>query len=160
MTAAIRRVEGKAFGKPTHWYVWNDTGAKCPGVTTIIGQGLAKPFLVPWGINTTAEGAVVLGRARLMQVDGIQCEAPLSGHLIYMVNQDVPGVIGHVGSVLGRNGLNIANFSLGRREQPLRPGEPSEAVAVVETDGAVPDRVLAELKSNPAVKVARAVALG
>ena len=65
---------------------------------------------------TTVEGAVVLGKARLLQVDGIYCEAPLSGHLIYMRNQDVPGVIGHVGTVLGRNRINIANFSLGRRE--------------------------------------------
>ena len=52
-----------------------------------------------------------------------------------MKNQDVPGVIGHVGTVLGTNSINIANFSLGRREAPLAPGEPLEAVAVVSTDG-------------------------
>jgi D-3-phosphoglycerate dehydrogenase len=103
------------------------------------------------------EGAVVLGRARILRVAGIYCEAPLSGHLVFMVNQDVPGVIGHVGSVLGRNGINIANFSLGRRDAPLNPGEPLEALAIVETDGAVPEKVLAELKQNPAVKIARAV---
>ena len=53
---------------------------------------------------------------RLLQVDGIYCEAALAGFLIFMKNQDVPGVIGHVGTVLGRNHINIANFSLGRRE--------------------------------------------
>jgi D-3-phosphoglycerate dehydrogenase len=106
---------------------------------------------------TTVEGAVLLGKARLMQVDEIYCEAPLSGHLIFMKNQDVPGVIGHVGGVLGRNNVNIANFSLGRREAPLRSGEPLEAVAVVSTDGAVPEAVLQELRKNPAVKVARSV---
>lgn len=58
MTAPIARREGRAFGRTTHWYVRTDTGEKVPGVTTIIGQGLAKPFLVPWGINTTAEAAV------------------------------------------------------------------------------------------------------
>ncbi len=84
---------------------------------------------------TTVEGAVVLGKARVLQVDGIHCEAPLSGHLTYMRNHDVPGVIGHVGTVLGRNRINIANFSLGRRDTPLKPGEPLEAMAVVETDG-------------------------
>ena len=52
---------------------------------------------------TAVEGAVVLGKARLMHVDGIYCEAPLSGPLICMKNDDVPGVIGHVGSVLGAN---------------------------------------------------------
>ena len=86
---------------------------------------------------TTVEGAVVLGKPRLMQVDGIYCEAPLTGNLLFMKNQDVPGVIGHVGTVLGRNGVNIANFSLGRRDAPLKPGEPLEALAVVETDGGV-----------------------
>jgi D-3-phosphoglycerate dehydrogenase / 2-oxoglutarate reductase len=39
-----------------------------------------------------------------------------------MKNLDVPGVIGHVGTVLGRNSINIANFSLGRREVPAAPG--------------------------------------
>ncbi len=106
---------------------------------------------------TTVEGVVLLDKPRLMRVDEIYCETPLAGHLIFMMNQDVPGVIGHVGGVLGRNQINIANFSLGRREAPLRPGEPLEAVAVVSTDEAVPEDVLAQLRQNPAVKLARAV---
>jgi D-3-phosphoglycerate dehydrogenase len=92
-------------------------------------------------------------------VDGIYCEAPLSGRLVFMKNQDVPGVIGHVGTVLGRNHINIANFSLGRRDEPAQPGEPLEAIAVVSTDAAVPDKVLAELRENPAVKLAKSVEL-
>jgi hypothetical protein len=48
------------------------------------------------------EGAVLLEKPRLMQVDGIYCEAALAGFLIFMKNLDVPGVIGHVGTVLGR----------------------------------------------------------
>jgi D-3-phosphoglycerate dehydrogenase len=108
---------------------------------------------------TTIEGAVVLGKARVLQVDGIHCEAPLSGHLTYMKNHDVPGVIGHVGTVLGRNRINIANFSLGRRDTPLKPGEPLEAIAVVETDEMLSESVLAQLRENPAVKLARAVEL-
>ncbi len=109
---------------------------------------------------TTIEGAVVLNRPRVLRVDGIACEAPLSGHLIYMRNNDVPGVIGHVGTVLGLNGVNIGNFSLGRRDAPVKEGEPVEALAVVETDGGVPEPVLAQLRQNPAVRVARAVELG
>jgi D-3-phosphoglycerate dehydrogenase len=106
---------------------------------------------------TSAEGTVVFEKPRLTQVDGIQCEAPLSGHLTFMKNQDVPGVIGHVGTVLGRNRVNIANFSLGRRDAPLRPGEPLEAVALVTTDEMVSENVLAQLRDNPAVKFARSV---
>jgi D-3-phosphoglycerate dehydrogenase / 2-oxoglutarate reductase len=86
---------------------------------------------------TLVEGVILLDRPRLSQVDGIYCEAELSGNLIFMKNQDVPGVIGHVGTVLGRNQINIANFSLGRRDAALKPGEPLEAVALVTVDQAV-----------------------
>jgi D-3-phosphoglycerate dehydrogenase / 2-oxoglutarate reductase len=106
---------------------------------------------------TTVEGAVFLEKPRLTQVDGIYCEVALRGFLIFMKNRDVPGVIGHVGTVLGKNHINIANFSLGRRESPNVLGEPLEAVAVVSTDELVPESVLAELKENPAVEFARAV---
>jgi len=103
---------------------------------------------------TTVEGAVVLGKPRLMHVDGIYCEAPLSGPLVCMKNMDVPGVIGHVGTVLGTNHINIANFSLGRRDS----GEP-EAIAVVSTDTLVPQEVLDQLMANPAIKLARAMVI-
>jgi D-3-phosphoglycerate dehydrogenase len=103
---------------------------------------------------TSVEGAVVLDKPRLIQVDGIYCETPLAGHLTFMKNQDVPGVIGHVGTVLGRNGVNIANFSLGREDAAPKPGEPLTAIAVVETDGAASEAVLAQLRENPAVKLA------
>jgi D-3-phosphoglycerate dehydrogenase len=106
---------------------------------------------------TTVEGAVFLDKPRLTQVNGIYCEVELGGFLIYMRNRDVPGVIGHVGTVLGRNSINIANFSLGRREGPAKPGEALEAVAVVSTDELVSDSVLAQLRENPAVEFARAV---
>jgi D-3-phosphoglycerate dehydrogenase len=105
---------------------------------------------------TTVEGANVLDRPRLLQVDGIYCEAALAGFLIYMRNLDVPGVIGHVGTVLGRNSINIANFSLGRRENG-QAGGVTEAVAVVSTDGLVPETVLSQLRENSAVQIARAV---
>jgi D-3-phosphoglycerate dehydrogenase len=108
---------------------------------------------------TSVSGADVLGRPRLLQVDGISCEVALSGRLLYLRNLDVPGVIGHVGTVLGRNQINIANFSLGREDKQAGP-EPVGAVAVVEVDSPVPDSVLAELRQNPAVRIARVVEPG
>jgi D-3-phosphoglycerate dehydrogenase len=65
-------------------------------------------------------------------------------------------VIGHVGSVLGRNAINIANFSLGRTPK-VSPGQEVLAVAVVEVDALVPEGVIAELKANSAVRIARPV---
>src|SRR5438477_570847 len=108
---------------------------------------------------TSVEGAVLLDKARLMRVDGIYCEAPLSGFLIYMKNQDVACVIGHVGTVLGKNRINIANFSLGRRDATSEAGEPLEAVALVSTDELVPEQVLSQLRENAAVQFARSLEL-
>ena len=104
--------------------------------------------------TTRVEGAIIFGRPRLIQVDNIPCEMALSGHLLFMRNQDVPGVIGWVGSVLAENKINIANFSLGRPDVPT-----GDALAIVETDDAVPDEVVSRLRENAAVRVARTVAL-
>lgn len=106
---------------------------------------------------TWVEGAVVLDKPRLIQVDGIHCEAPLAGHLMFLKNDDVPGVIGYIGTVTGKNGINIANFALGRQDIHPADGAVLQAVAVVETDEPVPDKVLAELLQNKAVKLARSV---
>jgi D-3-phosphoglycerate dehydrogenase len=100
---------------------------------------------------TTVEGAVVLGKPRLIQVDGIHCEAPLEGHVTFLRNDDVPGVIGYIGGVLGSNGINIGSFSLGRLE-PL-----AQAISMIATDDAVPEKVLAQLMENKAVTSARSL---
>jgi D-3-phosphoglycerate dehydrogenase len=103
------------------------------------------------------KGAVLHGNSpRLLAVDDIDVEAPLEKNLIYMRNRDVPGVIGRVGTALGAHQINIANFSLGRRE---RAGKQGEAIAVVHVDGRVPESVLDELRRIEAVLVAKAIRL-
>ena len=110
--------------------------------------------------RTRVGGTVVMDKPRLLRVNGIPVEVPLAGDLIYMRNLDVPGVIGHVGNVLGANKINIANFSLGREEREPSADVPLQAVAVVETDGVASDAVMKQLQSNPAVLIARTVSLG
>jgi D-3-phosphoglycerate dehydrogenase len=116
-------------------------------------------------LKTAAEehlvkGAVLHGHAaRLLHMDGIDVEAPLERDLIYLRNRDVPGVIGKVGTILGKHKINIADFSLGRRTGNGKPGAPREAIAVVHVDGRVPEEVLAELKKVPAVEQAKAIRL-
>jgi D-3-phosphoglycerate dehydrogenase / 2-oxoglutarate reductase len=116
-------------------------------------------------IKTENESHMVKGAVlredtpRLLHVDGIDVEAPLEQHLIYMRNQDVPGVIGRVGTILGKHGINIANFSLGRRSGATPPGVPRQAIAVVQVDGTVPEAVVGELRDVPAVEQAKSVRL-
>jgi D-3-phosphoglycerate dehydrogenase len=102
------------------------------------------------------EGSIVLNRPRLLQVEGIACEATLDGNLLYAKNQDVPGVIGFVGRVLGENGINIANFALGRQEMSS-DGQPLTAISIIETDQPVSDEVINQLFENKAVKFVRRV---
>jgi D-3-phosphoglycerate dehydrogenase / 2-oxoglutarate reductase len=108
----------------------------------------------------TVKGAVLRENTpRLLHVDGIDVEAPLEHNLIYMRNQDVPGVVGKVGTILGKHGINIASFSLGRRHEEPAPGSPRDAIAVVHVDGSVPEAVVSELRGVPAVQQAKAVHL-
>jgi len=51
---------------------------------------------------------------RLVSVRGVAVEAPLGGSMLIIANDDQPGVIGEVGTILGRHHVNIANFALGR----------------------------------------------
>jgi D-3-phosphoglycerate dehydrogenase / 2-oxoglutarate reductase len=74
-----------------------------------------------------AEGTVFEPNApRLVSIRGISVEAPLSGTLLIIANDDQPGVIGEVGTILGRQGVNIASFALGR--------DATGAVGVVNVD--------------------------
>ncbi len=104
-------------------------------------------------------GAVLHGNSpRLLTVDNIDIEARLEQSLIYLRNLDVPGVVGQVGSILAKHGINIANFSLGRAEENGF-SKPREAVSVVRVDGPIPDGVLQDLRKIEAVTLAKAILL-
>ena len=109
----------------------------------------------------SAVGAVVLDKPRLLQVEGISCEATLDGNLMYSKSEDVPGVVGYLGTVLGRNGINIANFALGREDLAAsverKPSEPLTAISIVETDEPVSDAVISQLFEHNAFRFVRRV---
>jgi D-3-phosphoglycerate dehydrogenase len=64
------------------------------------------------------EGTVVHGYGpRLVALNGVPLDAQLAGTTILFMNNDQPGVIGEIGTILGKHGVNIANFGLGRNEQ-------------------------------------------
>ncbi|HTM04752.1 MAG TPA: phosphoglycerate dehydrogenase [Vicinamibacterales bacterium] len=100
-----------------------------------------------------AEGVVVQGKwPRLAQVDGITVEAPLEGTMIINSNTDQPGVIGQIGTILGRHGVNIANFALGRDSNARAIG-----VVIVDEPSPIATAVLDELKSVPGMRDVRLV---
>jgi D-3-phosphoglycerate dehydrogenase len=91
-------------------------------------------------------------RPRLIQIKGIDLDAEFAPHMLYITNEDKPGFIGKLGTLLGNAGVNIANFNLGR----AAPG--ADAICVVQLDERIPDSVLAEIRTLPWVKQARALA--
>jgi D-3-phosphoglycerate dehydrogenase len=92
-------------------------------------------------------GTLFTGREpRLVNIDGVPIEAALCPHMLYIVNVDMTGVIGAVGSLLGQSGQNIADFRLGRKE-----GE-NQAVCLVALDDEVPDSVVKALSGLMAIK--------
>lgn len=105
------------------------------------------------------EGAVFEPASpRLVLIDGVEIEAPLEGTLLVIRNNDQPGVIGEVGTILGRHGVNIATFALGRRAGGavgiVTLDEPPAAL-----DPQTEAAVLGEIRAVPAVHDARIVRL-
>ena len=115
--------------------------------------------------DVTATGTVLHGvSARLLSLNGIDIEAPLEGTLLTIRNQDVPGVIGRVGTILGEHSINIANFALGRANlaRALREHRVPEgtALAVVQVDGELTDTILRALRRVEAITEVRVASLG
>ncbi|HEY1767878.1 MAG TPA: phosphoglycerate dehydrogenase [Terracidiphilus sp.] len=107
--------------------------------------------------SSRASGTVIHGeQPRLIEFDGIDIETPLEGNLLVCRNYDVPGVIGKIGTILGQQGVNIANFALGRERAGQKP---VKALAVVQVDEPVSAGVLEALKPIEALIEATPVTL-
>ena len=88
---------------------------------------------------------------RLVSVRGVDVEAPLGGTMLIIANDDQPGVIGEVGTILGRHHVNIANFALGRGDGG------AIGVVNVDEDASAPqelERAVEELRKVPAIREA------
>ncbi len=86
---------------------------------------------------------------RIVEIHGTSIEASISPVMIYVNNEDKPGLIGGLGRVLGDADVNIANFHLGRNT------ERSDAVALVEVDSAISKELAASIGELPSVKQVR-----
>jgi D-3-phosphoglycerate dehydrogenase len=134
--------------------------AKARGIEVVeVRSGRRAAYANSLGValRTAGEPASVLGMIglnnvlRVLGVNNIDIEAPLKGFLLLIRNQDVPGVIGRVGTLLGKHNINIANFALGRLQ------DSNEAMGIVNVDNKVPPEVLSELRALQAVRQARII---
>jgi D-3-phosphoglycerate dehydrogenase len=82
------------------------------------------------------------GKPRFIQIKGINIDAEIGANMLYTTNEDVPGIIGTLGQTMGENGVNIANFTLGRSEAG------GEAIALLYVDAQVPGPIVSKLEKT------------
>jgi D-3-phosphoglycerate dehydrogenase / 2-oxoglutarate reductase len=90
---------------------------------------------------------------RLVEAMGFDMDIVPEKHMLFIRNEDVPGMIGKLGTILGEHGINIGNMAVGRG----KPG--SRAAMAVTVDEPVPEEVLQVLLRTPGFNEARSVAL-
>jgi D-3-phosphoglycerate dehydrogenase len=117
-----------------------------------IYEGYIKVTVDLGGTTRRVAGTVFSdGRPRLIQIKDINLDSEFAPNMLYVVNEDKPGFIGKLGTLLGDAKVNIANFNLGRSA----PGQ--DSIALVEIDGAVSEKVLADIRKLPLVRHAKAL---
>lgn len=77
---------------------------------------------------------------RIVMINGYRVDVETEGNLLIATYEDIPGIIGAIGTKLGEHGVNIAKMQVGRKA----PG--GEAVMVLKVDQIVPENILEELK--------------
>ncbi len=111
---------------------------------------------LPGGEEESVVSGTLVGprmQPRLVEAMGFTVDIVPEKHMLFIRNEDVPGMIGKIGTILGEHGINIGNMAVGR-------GEPGERAAMVITvDDPVPDDVIKTLLETPGFTDARAVTL-
>jgi D-3-phosphoglycerate dehydrogenase len=112
-------------------------GDLLPAIRTEITAGQSKHSLA----GTLFGYGEQRREGRITEIDGFNLEATPHGHMLVTRSNDVPGVIGGIGTILGQGGVNISRFNLGRRERG------GEALAVIEVDAPLSKETLQSLRS-------------
>ncbi|MEE8295632.1 MAG: phosphoglycerate dehydrogenase [Sphingomonadales bacterium] len=107
-------------------------------------------------IIETEEGARVIAGTlfanqmpRIVSVQDVEIEAELTENMLYITNDDKPGFIGALGTILGENGVNIGTFNLGRNT------DRSVAVALISVDDPITEEVVEKVQNIPNVRVVK-----
>jgi len=101
-----------------------------------------------------AAGTLLQNREeRIVQIDSYPVEAIPEGVLLVCYNDDRPGIMGHIGTVLGRKGVNIAAMTLGRKKKG------GTAITVLNLDEQIDEDVLKEIEAFPAIHSVKLVQL-
>ncbi len=105
--------------------------------------------------STTAAAGTLFGDqyVRLVQLGPFRMEGYLDGVMMVFTHRDVPGMIGFIGTIFGKHGVNIAQMTVGR----AAPG--GEAIGILNIDSPPPEAALAEVKAHPQISSLSVVTL-
>ncbi len=160
--AAIKGVLGQILGEETVNYV------NAPGIARERGIAVDEVksshagnfqnlicLKVRSGDRTQTVSGTVFGKhaQRFVEIDTVALEVVPEGMMLYLLNEDKPGVIGGLGQVLAKHGINISRMQLGREAIG------GKAISVVGIDTAVGPEVLKDLKSVPHILSVKRVTL-
>ena len=101
------------------------------------------------GGTFSISGTLFGDKPRVVALDDVMLEASLGNKMLYVANEDKPGLIGGVGQLLGESKINIANFHLGRNKGA------THAVALIEVDDSIDGKLLEKIAKLPNVTEAR-----
>ena len=108
-------------------------------------QTLIKLIVTTDKQTRSVSGTLFGGKPRVVEVKGIEIDAELSNHNLYISNEDKPGFIRDLSKVLADNNINIATFHLGRKASG------KEAIALISTDSAIDNTIVENIKKIPLV---------
>lgn len=97
-------------------------------------------------------GTLFGDKPRIVSIGEIALEASLGGRMVFVANDDKPGLIGNLGKLLGDAKVNIANFNLGRNAAA------TAAVALIEVDEEVPANLIEQISKLPSVNAVKLLA--
>ena len=107
----------------------------------------------PGGENIVAGTIFGKQEPRIVQINNFRLDAIPEGHLLYIMNEDKPGVIGRIGLTIGEAGLNISRMHVGQ--------EPAKRVNIILlcVDQPVSEDLIKKLEGLPVVKMVKALEL-
>ncbi len=155
----LRRISGEDVNYVNAPFLLQRLGIQAEVVKSNADSGytdlIAVEAVAADGKTYSAQGTLTGkgNQPRIVGINGREVEVAAEGQLLVLENVDQPGMVGAVGTILGKDKVNIADMSLSR----LTPG--GTAYMVVGVDHEPSDAARAEIKGHPAIKVAKFVQL-
>ena len=147
--AHINLVNGPVLAKERGIEIIATTRSEMPVYTNLIELKLCTDA----GERSVAGTFVRGGEPRIVRIDQFSVDTVPEGYMLVFTNDDQPGMIGAIGTLLGEHKINIAGMQLGRTRKN------DKAVAILAVDDLIPDEVMEKVRALPSINTANLVCL-